>query len=94
MSYYCEGCKRRVGRKTKTGTGFWVFVILLWLPSLALSVLAVIGVITYAGPTTINDAGPILLLLGIWILLPFIIYYRRVDMCPICNAEVKKYHES
>ncbi len=97
MSYYCKNCKRHVERKTKTGIGFWLFVFLLWLPSLILVGFVMFGVmgamVTIDYAALPNGPSTMIVILGagvIWILSPFIIYFARSDKCPICNSGVEK----
>ena len=97
MSYYCENCKRHVERKTKTGTGFWLFVFLFWLPSLvfvALVMFGAVGGMVAVNYSTMPDEASTMIavfIVGVvWVLFPFIIYFARSNKCPICNTEVKK----
>ena len=95
MSYYCKSCKRYVERKTKTGIGFWLFAFFLWMPSLVfvavLMSTAGMGIISVDYSIMSKENALIIFVVGgIWVLSPFIIYYRGIDKCPICNTPVEK----
>lgn len=89
---YCKQCARQVGTK-KRGIGFWVFVVVFWLPTVSVSILStLVGVMIFLGPYATAAFPLVLLFLTVsmlWIFAPLIINrFFLAERCAICNIKI------